>query len=62
MGKVFYAEGPAGEGEPALTDARSWPDATLSFDENAHLPEKQTMTHRILSMAGASSSIDAVIG
>ena len=44
MGKVFHAEGPAGEGEPALTDARSWPDVTLSFDETAHLPEKQTMT------------------
>jgi hypothetical protein len=44
MGKVFYAEGPAGEGEPALTDARSWPDVTLSFDEKAHLPDKQAIT------------------
>jgi hypothetical protein len=44
MGKVFYAEGPAGEGEPALKDARSWPDVTLSFDQKARLPENQTMT------------------
>jgi hypothetical protein len=44
MGKVFDAEGPAGEGEPALTDARSWPDVTLSFDHKARLPDKQTMT------------------
>jgi hypothetical protein len=43
MGKVFHAEGPAGVGEPALTDARSWPDVTLSFDEKAHLREKQTV-------------------
>jgi hypothetical protein len=43
MGKVFHAEGPAGEGEPALSDARSWPDVTLSFDEKAHLPEEQTI-------------------
>jgi hypothetical protein len=41
MGKVFYAEGPSGEGEPALTDARSWPDVTVSFDEKARLPEMQ---------------------
>lgn len=44
MGKVFHAEGPAGEGEPALADALSWPDVILSFDEKAHLPDKQTMT------------------
>jgi Domain of unknown function (DUF4388) len=44
MGKAFHAEGPAGEGEPALADALSWPDVTLSFDEKAHLPDKQTMT------------------
>jgi hypothetical protein len=44
MGKVFHAEGPAGEGQPALADALSWPDVTLSFDEKAHLPDKQTMT------------------
>src|ERR1700693_3920383 len=44
MGKLVYAEGPAGEGEPALADARSWPDVSLSFDQKAHLPEKEAMT------------------
>ena len=33
MGKIFHASGPAGEGESALTEAVSWPDVTLSFDE-----------------------------
>lgn len=44
MDKVLYAEGPDGEGELALTDARSCPDVTLSFDQKAHLPDKNTMT------------------
>jgi len=59
MGKVFHAEGPAGEGEPALTDARSWPDVTLSFDERAHLPEKQTMAPL---QASASETADSSAG
>jgi hypothetical protein len=44
VGKAFHTEGPAGEGEPALADALSWPDVILSFDDKAHLPDKQTMT------------------
>jgi hypothetical protein len=44
MGKVFHAEGPAGEGELSLADALSWPNVNLSFDGRAKLPEKQTMT------------------
>lgn len=44
MGKIFHASGPGGEGESALTDAVSWPDATLSFDEKAQLPDRRTIT------------------
>lgn len=44
MGKVFHAEGPAAEGEAALTDALSWFGTTTSFDEKALLPNKQTIT------------------
>lgn len=44
LGKVFHAEGPGGEGQSALADASSWPDVTLSFDEKATLPDKQTVT------------------
>jgi len=44
MGKIFHASGPAGEGESALTDALSWPDVTLSFDEKAQLPDRRTIT------------------
>jgi hypothetical protein len=59
MGKVFYTEGPAGEGEPALTDARSWPDVTLSFDEKAHLPENRTITALQTSEFGTADSLGA---
>lgn len=54
MGKVFHAEGPAAEGEPALADATSWPDVSLSFDAKAGLPEKQTI-NAVSSPASAVS-------
>jgi len=34
-GHVVQTDGPAGGGEAALVKALSWPDVTLSFDENA---------------------------
>lgn len=44
MGKIFHASGPAGEGESALTDALSWSNVTLSFDEKGQLPDRRTIT------------------
>ena len=44
MGQVFHAVGPNGEGDAALAEAVNWPDVTLSFDEKAQLPSKQTIT------------------
>jgi hypothetical protein len=43
LGQVFHAEGPAGEGPPALTQALSWWDARTSFDPNATLPTLETI-------------------
>src|ERR1700682_2348435 len=42
-GQVFHAEGPAGEGSAALSEALSWWDATISFDSNATLSTKETI-------------------
>jgi len=55
MGKIFHASGPAGEGESALTDALSWSNVTLSFDEKAQLPDSRTIT-------AGSSTTSAVTG
>ncbi len=62
MGNVFHAEGPDRQGEPAVADALSWPEVTLSFDGKAQLPDKQTMTPRqtwgsqIADSSGATTS------
>jgi hypothetical protein len=42
-GHVFHAEGPAGEGSAALSEALGWWDAIISFDPNATLPTKETI-------------------
>lgn len=42
-GQVFHAEGPAGEGSPALSEAVGWWDATVSFDPDAPVPTKKTI-------------------
>jgi hypothetical protein len=42
-GRVFHAEGPAGEGDAALNQALGWWDADSSFDVAAKLPEKETI-------------------
>jgi hypothetical protein len=42
-GRAFHAVGPMGEGESALDEALDWPDVTLSFDDRAGLPDKQTI-------------------
>lgn len=46
MGEAFHAVGPTGEGDAALAAALTWPDVTLSFDESAELPSKETITTR----------------
>ena len=42
-GQVFHAEGPAGEGNAALSEVLSWWEATTSFDAKAKLPTKETI-------------------
>lgn len=42
-GQVFHAEGPAGEGNAALSEALSWWEAPTSFDAKAKLPTKETI-------------------
>jgi hypothetical protein len=42
-GQVVHAEGPAGEGSRALSEAVGWWDATVSFDPNAAAPAKVTI-------------------
>ena len=42
-GQVFHAEGLAGEGNAALSEALSWWEATTSFDAKAKLPTKETI-------------------
>src|SRR5579864_6559891 len=41
FGSVYHTVGPSGEGSSALDEALSLRDATVSFDEQARLPEKQ---------------------
>jgi hypothetical protein len=43
QGHVFHAEGPAGEGAPALAQALSWWEAASSFDPAATLPTRETI-------------------
>jgi hypothetical protein len=57
MGKIFHAEGPGTEGEPALAEAIGWPDVTLSFDDRAHLPSKQTIDVNVAT-TGVMSGIE----
>jgi hypothetical protein len=57
MGRIFHAEGPTGEGEPALSDASSWSGVTLSFDPNAQLPEQRTIQNDV-STAPSGSTVD----
>jgi hypothetical protein len=42
-GRVYHAEGPAGEGDPALNQALAWWDAHSSFNPKADLPDKETI-------------------
>jgi hypothetical protein len=42
-GQVFHAEGPAGEGNVALSEALGWWEAPTSFDAAAMLPTKKTI-------------------
>ncbi|MFY9615431.1 MAG: DUF4388 domain-containing protein [Candidatus Dormiibacterota bacterium] len=42
-GRVYHAEGPAGEGDSALNQALAWWDAHSSFDPEADLPDKETI-------------------
>ena len=44
FGSVYHAVGPSGEGSSALDEAMSLRDATGSFDEQARLPEKHTIS------------------
>jgi hypothetical protein len=65
LGKVFHAEGPGGEGQSALADAGSWPEVTLSFDEKATLPDKQTVTaipESDISYIATSADVGSVRG
>jgi hypothetical protein len=39
-GHIMYVLGPGGGGEASLSDALSWPDASLSFDEGAEPPDE----------------------
>lgn len=57
FGKIFHADGPAGEGESALTDALSWPDASPSFDEKAQLSDRQTITERTSAAATLTGAV-----
>lgn len=65
MGKIFHAQGPAGEGEAALANANSWLDVTLSFDEKAELPNQQTITTSgfsdVADVTGSSDRTSAAI-
>ena len=58
MGRVFHADGPSGEGDAALADALSWPDVTLSFDERAILPNKQTISPADMPVSGPPLAIN----
>jgi hypothetical protein len=60
MGKVFHAEGADTEGEPALAEAKAWPDVTLSFDDRAKLPSKQTIDVNASTTASASAPSAAI--
>jgi hypothetical protein len=42
-GQVFHAEGPAGEGDAALSEALGWWDGAATFNPRAKLPEKETI-------------------
>jgi hypothetical protein len=42
-GRVFHAEGPAGEGDMALNQALGWWDADSTFSARAKLPERETV-------------------
>ena len=42
-GRVFHAEGPAGEGDAALNQALGWWDADSKFNPGAKLPEVETI-------------------
>ena len=42
-GRVFHAEGPAGEGEAALSQALGWWDADSTFSARARLPETESI-------------------
>jgi hypothetical protein len=42
-GRVFHAEGPAGEGDAALSQALGWWDAGTVFSAKARLPETETI-------------------
>jgi hypothetical protein len=44
FGRVYHAVGPSAEGSSALDEAMSLRDATPSFDEQARLPERHTMS------------------
>jgi hypothetical protein len=42
-GRVFHAEGPAGEGDTALNQALGWWDADSKFNPKVALPDKETI-------------------
>jgi hypothetical protein len=43
QGQVFHAEGPAGEGRPALAQALTWREGETGFDAGATLPTRETI-------------------
>jgi hypothetical protein len=54
FGSVYHAVGPSGEGSSALDEAMSLRDATVSFDEQARLPERHTISVRGAGLDGSS--------
>ena len=54
IGSIYYAVGPSGEGSTALDEAMSLRDATVSFDEQAHLPERHTISDGPAGKDGSS--------
>jgi len=54
FGSVYHAVGPSGEGLSALDEAMSLRDATVSFDEQARLPERHTISVGPAGLDGSS--------
>ena len=57
MGRPFHAEGPNSDGDRALADALSWPGSTVSFDDKAGLPRRQTISAATATEAHAPTGI-----